>query len=49
MFSLHQAGKWGSDGNRIMHLETTTCHAPPMRRQSDLSRVVGSYPWDTCH
>ena len=47
MFSLHHAGIWGSDGNRRMHLETITCHARPMRQQSDLSGVVGSYPWDT--
>ena len=44
MFSLHQAGTWGSDGNGRMHLEMITCHARLMRRQSDLSGVVGSYP-----
>ena len=42
MFSLHQVGTWGSDGNRIMHLETITCHAWLMRPQSDISGVVGS-------
>ena len=45
--SLHQAGTWGSDGSWRMHLETITCRARPMGQQSDLSRVVGSYPWHT--
>ena len=40
MFSLHQEGTWGSDGNQRMHLETITFHTRPMRRQSDLSGVV---------
>ena len=47
MFSLHRAGAWESDGNRRMHRETITCHARPMRQQSDLSEVEGSYPWGT--
>ena len=40
MFSLHQAGTWGFDGNQRMHLEMITCHTRPMRRQFDLSGVV---------
>ena len=47
MFSLNQVGTWGSDGSRRMHLEMITCYAWPRCRQSDLSEVVGSYPWDT--